>query len=83
MFRHPIKDDIETNPEKLHVNEESVKDVVEKNFETPFFYVDEEDATSNYENEISNKTFNNSSQVDNASDDLFKCEICDFSSARK
>ena len=63
------------------------KYLVEKNVKTPdqseIFDVDEEDYTIGYENEISNKTFNNSSQVDNASDDLFKCEICDFSSARK
>ena len=34
MFRHPVKND-ETNPEKMHVNEDSVTDVAEKNVETP------------------------------------------------
>ena len=46
--------------------------------------VNEEDETHDLENKISNRTFRNPSQVDKyCSDTLFRCEICDFASARK
>ena len=46
--------------------------------------VDEEDLTKE-ENEISHRTFDNPFQVDkpDKSDELFRCEICDFASAMK
>ena len=44
--------------------------------------VDEEDERNYHENEISNRTFNNPSQIDKSScDEVFRCEICDFASA--
>ena len=87
MFRHEVQDDIEINPEKINVNEECVSELVEKNDATAdqsdFVDVDEVDETK-AGNEISNRTFNNPSQVENiTSDELFKCEICDFASARQ
>ena len=67
---------------------ETVEEVIENNFETAdqskILDVDEEDVT-NDENEISNKTFNNPSQVGKSdkSDEIFRCEICDFASAMR
>ena len=44
--------------------------------------VDEEDERNYHENEISNRTFNSPSQIDkSSSDEVFRCEICDFASA--
>ena len=75
MFRHPINDDIDTkNDEKNDTTADQID----------IFYVDEVDETIDHENEISNRTFDNPSQVDKySSDDLFKCEMCDFASARQ
>ena len=65
-----------------------IEEVIVKNVETAdqseILDVDEEDVT-NDEKEISNRTFNNPSQGDKSdnSDELFRCEICDFASAMK
>ena len=65
-----------------------VEEVTEKNIETAdqseILDVDDEEET-NVENESSNKTFNNPSQADKSdkSDELFRCEICDFASVMK
>ena len=50
---------------------------------TPDQILEEEgDETNDHEREISNRTFNNPSQIDkSSSDEVFRCEICDFASA--
>jgi hypothetical protein len=73
MFRHPVKDNIETKNDEKNT---STADQSET------FDVDEDDEITDHEHKISNQTLSNPSQVDNySSDDLLKCEIWDFASA--
>ena len=71
MFRHTV-----------------VEEVTEKNVETAgqsdILDVDEEDET-NDEQEMSNRSFDNPSQTEKSdkTDELFRCDICDFASAMK
>ena len=60
------------------MNVDIVTDVIEENIVT----VDDQSVILEAD-DISNRTFNDPSQVDNTSSDkLFKCEICDFASSR-
>ena len=75
MFRHPIKDNIETKNDEKNTSTFDQSEILDE---------DEVDEITDHENKISNRTFSNPSQVDNySSDELFKCEICDFASARQ
>ena len=72
---------------EIAVNEDIVRNVLENNVVTAddtVEIIDVDDVDETNENENSNKTFNNPSQVDkNFHEEFFKCEICDFASARK
>ena len=74
MFKHENKEDTQgkggLNEDVLTADDIDIIDVDE---------VDEADVQ---ENEMSDRTFVNPSQFDK-SDDMFKCEICDFASARQ
>ena len=75
MFRYPIKDNIETKNDEKNTSTFDQSEILDE---------DEIDEITDHENKISNRTFRNPSQVDNySSDELLKCEICDFASGRQ
>ena len=84
MENFECDEEYHTNLDEIPVAEAIEKNGVTANDASKIVDVNEEDEAHDLENDISNRTFTNPSQVDKyCSDKLFRCEICDFASARK
>ena len=85
MFKHDYNGD--DNGDDIMPDNDDVIENIEcedsEDEESEILNVNDVDETTDHENEIPNRTFINPSQCDkDSSGELFKCEMCDFASAR-